>query len=221
VAKVLVLAEGQTEETFIKRVIAPHLSQFAVIAIPTVIATKRLKSGGHFKGGVPSYPRVKKEIQRLLGDTSASAVTTMIDYYGLPDSFPGRGIVQGNSPLERVRQIEADLSSDIGNQRFRAYYSLHEFEALLFASPAEIAKSLAAPELESKFAAIRAAFLSPEDINDNPDTAPSSRIERLFPRYSKPFFGTLIAARIGLKTMREQCGHFNEWLSDLEGVVEP
>ena len=62
-------AEGQTEETFIKRVIAPHVSQFAVMVVPTVIATKRLKSGGHFKGDVPSYTRVKREIQRLLGDT--------------------------------------------------------------------------------------------------------------------------------------------------------
>lgn len=220
-AKVLVLAEGQTEETFVKHVIAPHLSQCAVSVVPTVIATKRLKSGGQFKGGVPSYTRVKREIKRLLGDTSAAMVTTMIDYYGLPDSFPGRANVQGNTPLERVRYVEAELSVDIGDPRFRAYYSLHEFEALLFASPAEIAKACVTAGLENKFAAIRAAFPTPEDINDNPDTAPSTRIARLFPRYSKPFFGTLIAARIGLKTIREECAHFNEWLSELEDIVEP
>ena len=145
-------------------------------------------------------------------------VTTMIDYYGLPDSFPGRGSVHGNTPLERVRYLEGELSSDVGNARFRAYYSLHEFEALLFASPAEIAKSFVAAGLEGRLAAIRAAFHTPEDINDNPDTAPSARIERLFPRYSKPFYGTLIAARIGLNTMREECAHFNEWLSELENI---
>ena len=148
-------------------------------------------------------------------------VTTMIDYYGLPGSFPGRAAVQGNTPLERVRYVEGELSSDIGNVRFRAYYSLHEFEALLFASPAEIAKSFVAAGLESKLAAIRAAFPTPEDINDNPDTAPSARMERLFPRYSKPFFGSVIAARIGLNTMREECAHFNEWLSELENIGTP
>ncbi len=216
--KVLILAEGQTEETFVKRILYPHLSSRDVFVVPTILATKRIKSGPSFKGGVPSYERVKKEIQRLLGDSSAALVTTMIDYYGLPDTFPGRACVEGDTPLERVKYVEDALASDINHSRFLPYCSLHEFEALLFVSPAAIALTFSLPALEPKLAAIRASFPSPEDIDDDSATAPSARLESLYPRYSKPFFGSLIANRIGLQQMRVECGHFNEWLSTLESV---
>jgi hypothetical protein len=214
--KVLILAEGQTEETFVKRVLDPHLSNFNLAIIPTIIVTKRIKSGHHFKGGIPSYEKVKKEIQRLLGDSSAAMVTTMIDYYGLPLSFPGRPSVQGSNALERVKYIEDALSADIGDPRFLAYYSLHEFEALLFVSPSEIARAFSSPRLEQQIVAVRNAFATPEDINDDPVTAPSARLRSMYPRYSKPFFGWLIANRIGLQGMRDECHHFDEWLARLE-----
>lgn len=214
--KVLILVEGQTEETFVKRTLGPHLSSLDVFVVPTILKTKRFKSGASFKGGVPPYERVRKDIQRLLGDTSATLVTTMVDYYGLPKSFPGRSSVQGSTALQRVQYVEAALAADIAHERFLPYYSLHEFEALLFASTSAIAQAFAVPSMASKLNAIRAAFPSPEDINDDPVTSPSSRLESLFPRYSKPFFGSLIAGRIGLRQMRDECAHFNEWLSTLE-----
>lgn len=217
--KVLILVEGQTEETFVKRILDPHLSSLDVFVVPTIIATKRIKSGSSFKGGVPAYERVRKDIQRLLGDTSAALVTTMVDYYGLPKSFPGRSSVQGSTALQRVQYVETALADDIAHERFLPYYSLHEFEALLFSSTSEIAHTFAIPSMESKLDAIRAAFPSPEDINDDPATAPSARLETLFPSYSKPFFGSLIASRIGLQQMRDECAHFNQWLSKLERLA--
>lgn len=216
--KVLILVEGQTEETFVKRILFPHLSNLDVFMVPTILTTKRIKSGLNFKGGVPSYEKTKKEIQRLLGDTSAAMVTTMIDYYGLPDTFPGRAAVQGDSPLERVKNVEEALATDINHPRFLPYYSLHEFEALLFVSPAVIAQTFSSPALEPKLVAIRSAFPTPEEINDDPATAPSVRLESLYPRYSKSFFGSLIASRVGLQAMRNECAHFHEWVSRLESV---
>jgi hypothetical protein len=217
-AKVLILVEGQTEETFVKRILHPHLSSIDVFVVPTILSTKRIKSGPSFKGGVPSYTTAKKEIQRLLGDSSATLVTTMIDYYGLPNSFPARASVQGNTPLQRVKYVEEALATDINHNRFVPYYSLHEFEALLFVSPAAIAQTFSLPGLETKLVAIRSAFSSPEDINDDPVTAPSARLQSLYPRYSKPFFGAIIAGRIGLQEMRNECVHFDEWLSRLESL---
>jgi hypothetical protein len=218
-AKVLILVEGQTEETFVKRILDPHLSSLDVLVVPTIIATKRIKSGPNFKGGVPPYERVRRDIQRLLGDTSAALVTTMLDYYGLPKSFPARSSVSGSIALQRVQYVEAALAADIAHERFLPYYSLHEFEALLFASTSAIAHTFAIPSMVSKLDAIRAAFPSPEDINDDPATAPSARLESLFPSYSKPFYGSLIASRIGLQQMRDECAHFNEWLSKLESLA--
>lgn len=217
-AKVLILVEGQTEETFAKRTLGPHFSNLGVFVVPTIIATKRIKNGPSFKGGMPSYAKVRREISRLLGDSSAALVTTMIDFYGLPASFPGRANVQGSTPLERVVFVENAIEQDINDARFLAYCSLHEFEALLFSSPATIAAAFAMPNVEQKLLSIRAQFTSPEEIDDSPSTSPSSRLQSLYPQYNKPFYGTLIGGRIGLDVMRNACAHFNDWLVRLEAL---
>lgn len=211
IRKALILVEGQTEETFIKEVLSGFMPT-GIFLQPVIVATKRVNSGGKFKGGVPSYPRVRNEVMRLLADSSAVRVTTMLDYYALPSTFPGRAQPQGGTSTERARSVETAWEMDIGHPHFHAYLSLHEFEALLFSEPAVIAQSFAKPELESDLVAIRSAFATPEEINDHPDTAPSARLEKLYPRYNKPFFGTLIAQRIGMAAMMDKCPHFADWV---------
>lgn len=208
--KVFVLVEGQTEEGFVKKVLQPEMPEGLHLQ-PVLVATKRVNSGGKFKGGVPSYAKVKGELARLLKDSSAKAVTTMLDYYALPTSFPGRTNPQGSTAQDKVRHVEQSWEEDISNTRFKAYLSLHEFEALLFSDPPAIAEGFARLELLQKLNAIRSSFATPEDINDDPATAPSARLEALFPRYSKPFFGNVIAARIGLIPILKECKHFAEW----------
>lgn len=215
--KVFVLVEGQTEEGFVKNVL-PKAMPPGLFLQPVIVATRRVNSGGTFKGGVPSYPKVKGEIGRLLGDSSAVKVTTMLDYYALPISFPGRAAPAGVSCERKVQSVEDAWTQDIGSPRFRAYLSLHEFEALLFCDPAAIAEGFARPELTPELARIRSSFRTPEEINDNPNTAPSARLEALFPRYSKPFFGTLIAARIGVAAMEAECPHFADWIGFLRSL---
>lgn len=216
--RVLILVEGQTEERFVKTVLNSHLENFNVTCIPTIITTKLVKRGPNFKGGVPEYAIVSRQIQRLLGDTNASFVTTMIDYYGLPNSFPGEKTIGGGTPHERVAYLEQEISKDIDDKRFLPYYSLHEFEAILFSSPREIANTMIqAPSIVS-LQTIRSSFSTPEDINDNPTTCPSRRLLNLFDTYNKPIYGTLISQRIGLETIREECPHFNEWISRFENL---
>ena len=82
----------------------------------------------------------------------------------------------------------------------------------------EITQGFSRPEFLPQVERIRQGFPTPEDINDHPDTAPSARLRKLFPRYSKPFFGTLISRRIGLADMRAECKHFGEWLKALEAL---
>jgi hypothetical protein len=215
--KVFMLVEGQTEESFVKNVLSEFMPA-GLFLQPVVVATKRVNSGGKFKGGVPSYAKVKGEVVRLLGDSSAMMVTTMLDYYALPTSFPGRPAPVGTTPEAKVRHVEVAWEADIGNTRFRAYLSLHEFEALLFSKTTVIAEGFAKPELASELEGIRSSFRTPEEINDHPETAPSARLEALYPRYSKPFFGILIARRIGVETMMAECPHFAEWVGFLKSL---
>ncbi len=136
--KVLVLVEGQTEETFVREILASHLSALGVYPIAKLATTKRVKSGPDFKGGITSYARFKKDVMRLLGDTSAALVTTMIDFYGLPTGFPGRGTMPSGSCYVQAAYVEQEIRQDIQHPRFLPYLALHEFEALLFVDPAKI-----------------------------------------------------------------------------------
>jgi hypothetical protein len=207
VKKIFVYVEGATEERFVKQLIVPYLEQRAIYARPI---------GWDAKG---KYHRVKKDLFRLLADTSAALVTTMLDYYGLPKSFPGRNQPQGSNCYQRVQFVEQALGADINSHRFRPYLTLHEFESLLFASPHDMAAALPGRQsLAGQFLQIRNQFQNPEEINDSPTTAAHARITNLYPQYQKATDGLRIVNRIGLLKLRTECPHFNEWLSYLETV---
>ena len=88
--RILILVEGQTEETFVRDLLMPHLAQFGIYPTPVLVETKRDETGLKYKGGVSNYRKIKRDVMRLLHDTNAVAVTTMLDFYGLPHDFPGR-----------------------------------------------------------------------------------------------------------------------------------
>lgn len=215
--KVLILVEGQTEERFVKDVLQPYLWGVSVHPEPKIATTKRVKLGAHFKGGITDFKKVEDDLRRLLGDTDAALITTMIDYYGLPDDFPGKPGLSGRNSHERAKDLEAALEQHFNaGPRFAAYLMIHEFEAFLFSDPAVLAGVMNAPAAHQQLQAIRNGFLSPEDINDNPSTTPSARVLTVFPGYRKRLHGPLTTGRIGLDAMRRECVHFNQWVSRLE-----
>ena len=63
----------------------------------------------------------------LLRDTSLAAVTTMIDYYGLTNDFPGKDSVGGRAGILGAAYLETAFQNDINNRRFIPYFALHEF----------------------------------------------------------------------------------------------
>ena len=133
-----------------------------------------MKQGADFKGGVTSFHRVEDDIRRLVGDSDASLITTMIDYYGLPDDFPKIQKLKGTSSRERALELEMALEEYLNfGSRFLAYFMIHEFEALLFSQPAILSDVMNAPSSSFKLQEIRDRFSTPEEINDCPQTRPS------------------------------------------------
>ncbi len=217
--KVLVYVEGQTEETFVRDVLAPHLQQRCqIVLIPVIARTKRTKVGYTFKGGIVSYFKVKRDIQRLLGDKSAIRVTTLIDYYGLPDDFPGKNSLPPGPPYKRVAYLEQAFANDIQHPRFLPFLVLHEFEAFVLVDPNVLAQTL--PQYRSNLPRFMRSIRgkNPEEINEGQDTHPAARIRRYFPSYQKTLHGPLIVQRIGLHAIRRKCSHFDQWLSTLESL---
>jgi hypothetical protein len=215
--RVLILVEGQTEERFVKSILQPHLLTFSVHAEPKIVTTKRVKSGADFKGGVTSFGKVEHDIRLLLGNTNAALITTMLDYYGLPNDFPGQRQLQGSNSRDRAKELETALESHFqAAPRFLAYLMIHEFEALLFSAPTALAQVMNDPSAGTHLQSIRNSFATPEDINDDPVTKPSARVLDRFPGYQKVLHGPNTLSRIGLATIRRECTHFDEWVTKLE-----
>lgn len=217
--KVHVLAEGQTEETFLRDLLAPHLQRFSIVLVPVLVSTKRLKAGGKFKGGISSYLKIKQDLRQLLGDSSATAITTMVDYYGLPADFPGKSTLPlGTSCYQRINHLEAAWRADVRDQRFIPYLSLHELEALLLTDLDQVARALSVQKAPEALRKAVASKPSPEEINDGVNTHPAARITEALPSYRKTLHGPLIASRIGLERIRAKCPHFASWLKRLEAL---
>lgn len=225
--RLLVHVEGQTEETFVENMLRGHLAQFGYSSVSArLVGNPRLRSR---RGGIRQWEVVRRDILRHLKNDSGAIATTMVDYYALPHDWPGREEApEKTSTSAKAECVEASLSADMAKsmgsnfdtRRFVPLIMMHEFEALLFSDPDRFAQEIGRDALSTSFRAIREEFDNPEDINDSPETAPSKRIERLFPGYEKPLFGILAAMGIGLDTIRGQCPHFNKWLERMESLSQ-
>jgi hypothetical protein len=220
VARVRVIVEGQTEESFVGSVLAPTLYQHEVYLTPILLGVP-----GH-KGGRPNYARVKKDILLHLRQDQTAYCSTMLDFYGLGPDFPGV-ITPAMTNAHRAKVIEDAIKEDIcaeipefrPDQRLLPYIQLHEYEGLLFSDPQTFATSISQGQLATGFQAVRDGFATPEDINDDPTTAPSKRILRAYPSYRKVIHSTIGAQAVGIQRMREECPRFRAWLEQLEALT--
>jgi hypothetical protein len=219
--RVLILVEGQTEERFVKDVLAGEFYAKQLYFIPTLLVTKRVKDGPNFKGGVTCFAKFENDARRLLRSAGGALVTTMLDYYRLPTDFPGMSTRPRNgTPVQRVTHVEAAVANYFGSpSNFFPFFALHEFEAWLFSSTNELPRVMTELHKQAQFAKIRAGVKTPEEINERPDLAPSKRIEALFPAYKKTLHGPTVVSRIGLNKIRSECPHFNGWLRKLEAFA--
>lgn len=213
--RVHILVEGQTEELFVNEILQPALGSLTLT--PVLVATKRVKSGGKFKGGLGSFRQVADDLRRLLQDTSAIAVTTLLDLYGLPDDFPGTA-----SPLQaraRAAHLEVEMHRAMGSPpRLIPHLSVHEFEAFLFVNPGR-APSVFSDEQQRRMTEIANGYAGDvELINDGATTHPSARVRAIVPGYDKVLGGSLAVLDTGLDGLRVACPHFKAWVDRLAGL---
>ncbi|MDD9856417.1 MAG: DUF4276 family protein [Gammaproteobacteria bacterium] len=217
---ILILVEGQTEERFVKDVLNPELP--GLWFVPTIVVTKEVVSGPNKKGGMTSYTKFKRDLFRLLKNTD-KIITTMVDYYRLPDDFPGmENRPENASPEDRVTHVEQQICLDLSKPKnFLPYLSLHEFEACLFSSSTVLPKTVIATHpQEEKFRKMCEAVETPEMMNERPNQSPSKRILSIFPEYNKVIHGSTAAKRIGLENIRRACPHFDSWLHSLKKMAK-
>ncbi len=209
--RLCIICEGETERDFVKKLLVPHLQEFCIAAYPSLLKTRSGKQGG----GNVSITRLGIHIRNEY--PNVDFLTTLVDYYGFKNA-------NNRTKTELEQAILAEAQTRI-RQRFDAHYvrpyvQMYEFEGLLFSDISKFALLHEAWNKQSKrkLQRIYDAFETPEDINDGVQTAPSKRLDDIFPGYdnSKILYGPLIAEDIGLDKIRAECPLFNQWIGDLE-----
>ncbi len=223
-ARLNFIVEGQTEETFVKNILGPHLESLSIETAWRSVETGR-KGGYVHRGGLSRYAQAKRDITAWMNEDADARFTTMFDLYGLPEDFPGNKdeALTGN-PYRRVEGLEQALREDISDPRFIPYIQLHEFEALLLADPQKLdVQFYDRPKGIRSLVTMASRFESPELIDEGGETAPSKRIIKKIPEYKhrKRSAGPIVASYIGLPTLRSRCAHFGEWVRELERVGQP
>jgi len=209
--------EGHCESEFAKKHLKPYLLNCGY----DQVSIMSNRTSPRHSGGISTYPQFRKNTVRL-GGRGYFIVTTMIDYYRLPQDFPGMDTLPTTSnPRDKISHLEDKLSEDLHelSSNFIPYIQLHEFEALLF-TDIETIDDILKINRESRLSdltSILHRYGEAENINTN--KGPAKHLTELYPNYGKRTEGLLIADRIGLDSMREKCPHFNEWLNKLEEAV--
>lgn len=226
-SRVVVVCEGETEEEFVRDVLAPGFYGLGLYLEPQMVET----SPGN-RGGALNYDRVKPHLRNVLRQKSAPVVTTLFDLYKLDKRFPGyeraMEIPDLGSRLDLLRrELHADVlaAANCPPQRFIPYIQPYEFEALLFSDVAALAQVHPAWSKKAieRLIEIRASSESPEHINDQPETKPAAHLERELsaPRYSKRTHGPVAAQKIGLAKIEAECAFFAAWLAHIRALAKP
>lgn len=208
--RLAVAVEGATEREFVKGVLAEHLRVSGIEATPILLGRAR----GSHGGGNVSTERLASEMSHLYW--KFDAVTSLVDLYGFRDDLSG----DPEALQERLfTEIENRIGHEVNRAKVLPYVQRYEFEALLF-SNAGVFADLPGVSGESvrSLQQMRLQYHTPEDINDDSETAPSKRILRAIPRYRKVVNGPPLTAKIGLTVIRAECPRFGAWLTRLESL---
>ena len=209
--RLYIVVEGQTEEEFVKSVMAPYFQRFGIYSITPVI----LHTSAAGKGGFVNYQHLKNRITSLLKSMGDDVIVSMlVDFFRCPN-LPNQEIWDKiGSHKERVAEMEHSISNDICDHRFIPYIQLHEFEALLFSSPVGFEAYFSDEEAKKAISVIN-DFDNPEDINTSPTGAPSKRLSGIRQKYEKVVEGKVIAMEIGMDVIMSKCPRIRAWIEKL------
>ena len=218
--EVIAIVEGKTEQIFIESILAPYMGYKNI----GIRATQVSKPGQ--KGGDVRFSRVKRDLELHLKQRPDNYVTTFIDFYGTKE-WPGIDLVSPQAPPSQIaksineatkKQVVSLFSEQQAERRFVPFVAVHEFEALLFSDTEILARQMGIDE--STVAMVISECGSPEAINNNPQTAPSKRLDAwsVNRKFLKTTMGITIAKEISIEKIRNECPLFNEWLTTFEDI---
>lgn len=220
----IILVEGETEQEFVNRILAPYL---VLRGLNTEIRPIMIEKsgGGH---GYSNIQHLKNTIRPILCRQDEPFVTTLIDHYGIDSErkLPGYTAITTANTEERIRQMELILDKEIQKIKpyrfFIPYIQQHEFETMLFANP-EVGFDLEDEKIKQDIVALCSEFENIETINCTVEGAPSKRIKRIYTankrKYNKVSDAVDIIELTGIEKVLEKCPRFKNWVELLESTL--
>lgn len=214
--RIIVICEGETEREFCNTILSPFFAKKKIFIQPPLIKKSM--------GGIVNWSDLRKQIILHLKNDRAAFVTTLIDYYGLycKYNFPKWDEAENQSDKNnRMDILEKGMADSIEEEfryRFIPYLQLHEFEGLLFNDINIFFEQIPENELVDidELKSTFSHFSNPEMINNNRQTSPSHRLQRIILGYDKIVYGNILAEAIGLEKIRTKSPRFNNWINNLE-----
>ncbi len=227
--RVNVVAEGQSEMIFAKKLLNIYFGGKVIVDSRCVLTSRDQKTNYEYRGCLLKYQKARDDIVRWLKEDSGAYVTTMFDYFRLPKDFPGyESAMKCQEHSERVLVLENALRYDIlsepgivnAKERFIPYIQLHEFEALLFTDIRVLKYDYLEREDAVKIDYLyeETKMIPPEEINHGEETAPSKRLLKTV-NYKKGEMATEWLEVIGMTKIREKCPHFSQWIERLYSLT--
>lgn len=219
--RLVIIVEGDAEESFINNVLSPY---FNSIGIYNYIQCYKIK---HSNGGLSKYSHLKKDIVNTLYENDV-VVSTLVDFYRIPSDFPGYNeSLSYDKHSDQVNYLESKIKEDIELTQNRVfenlvpYIQLHEFETFIFSDIMGVDALFDQSEYDRReFINITRQYENPEDINNGVNTAPSVRLKKIIKGYDKVLFGIEIIQNLGVDLILEKCPRFNSWIQNLIDILQ-
>jgi hypothetical protein len=221
--RIFIIVEGEAERRFLRQVVYHHFIVRGIhIEAQQWLTNRKLGT----TGGGESFDLIVNHINRIASrykNDNDVFISTMIDLYGFPkqgNTIYDNDVNKLTNGKDKVLLLEQKLTQRIQKRNFIPYVQLHEFEALLLANPDSLLNFYIGKNAEVESLKNEISGLQPEEINETPHNAPSKRIIRFIPSYSKEktTAGVMVAEKIGLPFLRKKCPHFDSWITRMENV---
>lgn len=223
----IILVEGETEQEFVNKILAPYLIEDKGLNTEIRPVMIEKKGGGH---GYSNIEHFKNTIRPFLHDTNEPVISMLIDHYGINSErkMPGYTSISSSNITERIAQMEEVFNQEVQQIKpyrfFIPYIQQHEMETLLLANPVE-GFSLEDEKIKDKVIELCNQFESIEEINCTPEGAPSKRLANIYKEESKKYDKVIDAVDIielsgGIPVILSKCSRFTKWIAKIEKMLK-
>lgn len=221
--RLFIIVEGETEERFLRKVLYNDFIQKGIhIEAQQWLTNRKLGIGG----GGSNFDLIENHLRRLMSRYQHNKdvfISVMIDLYAFPkggNTVYDEEVSRQQNGRNKALLLQDRMNNRMQYQNFIPYVQLHEYEALLLSKPDALLSFYTDKVQEVENLKAEISGKQPEEINETPEGAPSKRIIKYLPRYEKQktTAGVTTAEKIGLPFLRDNCPHFNDWVTKLESI---